>query len=184
MVYIRGRQRGWSLAEMLVAVAIALVLLTLAVPAMGRWLDRWQLDTAVHAVLSDLALIRSEAIRRGGLVVMCTAAETASACDDTLDWSSGCLLFVDLNGNARRDADEPIVRHGERLPGGWVLKGNTPVRRYVAYHASGRTRQVSGALQMGTFTLCKPGSGMNGRQIVISASGRPRVQSAAANACG
>jgi len=43
----------------------------------------------------------------------------------------------------------------------------------VSYTPLGRARMLNGALQMGTFTLCR--SGQNALEIVLANSGRVRV---------
>lgn len=176
-----SRTRGVSLAEVLVVLAVMAVLATLALPWMAGWVDGSRREAILHAFMTDLALTRSEAIRRGQMIAMCPSVD-GTACDAQAEWVQGRLLFEDANGNGIRDATERVIRFSEASAAGWALVGNTPVRRYVAYHPSGRTRQVGGALQMGTFSLCKAAAG-GGRQIVISASGRPRIQKANASVC-
>jgi hypothetical protein len=44
----------------------------------------------------------------------------------------------------------------------------------VSYTSLGHARMLSGALQMGTFVVCKPGQ--DALQVVLANSGRARVQ--------
>ena len=69
-------------------------------------------------------------------------------------------------------------------PGGWRIQGNQPVAKYVSYDATGGTKTVSGAFQAGTLTVCHTSAGrVEARQIVINASGRPRVQKVQLSSC-
>jgi type IV fimbrial biogenesis protein FimT len=54
------------------------------------------------------------------------------------------------------------------------VRGNHPVADYVSYTSLGHARMLSGALQMGTLVVCKPGQ--SALQVVLANSGRARVQ--------
>ncbi|MCE7876218.1 MAG: type IV fimbrial biogenesis protein FimT, partial [Betaproteobacteria bacterium PRO3] len=53
------------------------------------------------------------------------------------------------------------------------IEGNRPVDDYVSFTPLGEPRRVSGALQMGTFTLCRPGH--DAVEVVLAATGRVRT---------
>jgi hypothetical protein len=53
------------------------------------------------------------------------------------------------------DADEPCSNRG-RAPG-ITITANGPLDDYVSYTSIGHARMLNGALQMGTFTICKRG---------------------------
>ena len=55
-------QRGVTLIEVLLALALLVVLITQAVPAFGQWLERHRLQSAARAVAADLQLAHREAI--------------------------------------------------------------------------------------------------------------------------
>jgi type IV fimbrial biogenesis protein FimT len=57
-------QTGFTLLELLVVVAIAGILATLAAPSFNTMLERRRLVSATEAVLSDLRWTRSEGIKR------------------------------------------------------------------------------------------------------------------------
>jgi len=59
------RRRGYTLLEMLVVVAILAILVTLALPAMHRWLGRSELQSAAKQLAGELARARLEAIESG-----------------------------------------------------------------------------------------------------------------------
>lgn len=163
--------RGFSLIELLIALAISAVLLGLAIPSFAGLMRDTRLTTVVNELHAAIFYTRSEAIKRGRRVTICTSADGQS-CSAGVGWHSGWIVFDDENGNGLRDPGETLLRVGQAKSGGVTMTGNTPVRNYVSYVATGTTRAVSGALQMGTITACANG---RARQIVINAAGRPRV---------
>lgn len=177
-------KRGVTLVEVTVVMAIMAIMASWAVPAMTQWVRDIRASVLTNAFLADLQLARSEAIRRGSPVVMC--ARAGQACDTGAGWEQGWLLFADGNDNARLDPEESIIREAAAIPDGWQLRGNTPVARYVSYHALGQTRLVNGGFQAGTLTVC-PVSALTAkpRRIVINSHGRPRVETGAhGQGCG
>ncbi len=165
--------RGLTLVEMLVVIAIGGVLSSLALPSFSAVVRETRLSTATGSLHSAIFLTRSEAIKRNRRVTLCTSADR-DACQPGIGWHAGWILFEDGNGNGVRDAGEVVVSVGMPMPGGVVstTKQTQPVRNYVSYLPTGQSRALNGGLLMGTITLC---SDEKARQIVISASGRPRV---------
>lgn len=165
------RSQGVTLIELLMAVAILAVTLGIALPSFASLIRDTRLTTIINDMHSALFFTRSESIKRGRRVTICTSADL-DVCAVGVGWHSGWIVFDDRNANGLRDPAEPILRVGMPQASGVVVTGNAPVRNYVSYIPSGTTRAVSGALQMGTITAC---ADSRVRQIVISATGRPRV---------
>jgi type IV fimbrial biogenesis protein FimT len=118
--FCRRPAAGLTLVEILVTLAIVALLMTLAVPSFKPLLDRWRVRQAEGAVTDTIRLARTEAIKRGGNVVMekmanstdnCTTAPLAS------DWGCGWRLFVDSDGNGKYTQGEEVLLHA-RVPGG------------------------------------------------------------------
>jgi type IV fimbrial biogenesis protein FimT len=53
------------------------------------------------------------------------------------------------------------------------VRGNAPVQSYVSYTNLGHARTLTGALQMGTLVVCKPG--LDALNVVLANSGRTRI---------
>lgn len=163
--------RGYSLVELLVVLAICGILLSVALPSFASFARDARLSSAANDLLSAVALARSEAIKRGARVTLCTSS-SGTACEPGVGWHSGWVLFVDTNEDGALASTESVLYQAGPMASPLVVVGNAPVRNYVSYIPVGTTRLTGGGLQMGTISLCDGGVG---RQILISASGRPRV---------
>jgi type IV fimbrial biogenesis protein FimT len=166
---------GFTLIELMVVVAVASVLMSLAAPAMSRITNAMRVTTGVNSLHSSLLLARSEASKRNARVVVCKSA-SGQACITTGGWDQGWIVFHDANNNAGLDAGEALLLHQEVILHPIRIEGNAPVQSYVSYTPLGRTSFTSGAFQAGTFTVCQESaSSVDARLIVISSTGRPRT---------
>lgn len=180
---VRAFNRGFTLIELLIAISVMAILVTVAIPAYSNMLASHRLATQSNTFLSALHLARSEAIKRNGRVVVCKSS-SGEDCDASGGWQQGWIVFDDANNNASLDAGEDLLRRGEALAEGFSMTGNPPVAAYVSYTPFGLTKKTSGAFQAGTITLCQLAvSGGDVRQIVISITGRPRIDKTTATSC-
>jgi type IV fimbrial biogenesis protein FimT len=163
---------GFTLIEIMIALALFALLISIALPSYRDWIAAQQLANHAHFIADTLDLARSEAIKHGYRVNVCKSRD-GRLCADEGGWEQGWLLFVDENHSGQVDDDE-IVLHREGPAGnGITMQGNRPVEDYVSYTSLGHARLLSGALQMGTFVLCKPGQ--NALKVVLANSGRARI---------
>ena len=180
---VRWAWAGVTVIELLVVLALLAILAALAAPALGQLVSNQRQSTTARDLWLALALTRSEAIRQGRRMVLCRSAD-ASRCAPAGDWSQGWILFADPNHNAQRDPSEEVLQVWAAVGPGVRVRGNTPVVRYVSYMPQGHTELVSGAFQAGTITVCRAGSSPSpAQQIVISRSGRPRLQQSTVDTC-
>ncbi len=174
---------GFTLVELLVVVAVAGTLLSIALPSFTDMLNTQKSNALLNSFLASLNLARSEAIKRNARAVLCKSADKVS-CTTAGGWEQGWIVFHDANNNATLDAGEQVVQQQGASSAGPRLSGNAQVANYVSYSASGSAKLVSGAFQAGTFTLCPASaSGTDVRQIVLSGTGRPRTQKGSPSDC-
>ncbi len=163
---------GVTLLELLVTLAVAAVLIVMGVPAYQAMIARMELRDRVHALVSGMQLARAESIKRDVRVNLCQSGDGVH-CAGTGGWETGWLIYADSNLNGERDTDEDLIRvEGPSWPG-ITVRGNKPVAEYVSFTSFGQTRMLNGALQMGTFTVCR--SGQNAVDVVLANGGRVRV---------
>ncbi|RMX06085.1 prepilin-type N-terminal cleavage/methylation domain-containing protein [Allofranklinella schreckenbergeri] len=109
---LRPQSYGFTLIELLVVIAIVAILAGIAAPSFNPLIERWRVLGSVSAFESSIYLARSEAIKRGGSVVMrklpknrqCTLASTNQ------EWGCGWEVFVDSNRNNRRDTSDLLLQ--------------------------------------------------------------------------
>lgn len=162
---------GFSLVELMMAIVIGAVLLTVAAPALSGLLRNNRVISLTNALLGTVHRLQVEAITTGVRTTACTSLNGLS-CSTTAEWHDGWIAFPDADVDGERDEDEALLLVQGPSGGRISAKGNTPVRRYVSFISSGRSASLGGGLQMGTITICE---GSTARLVVISASGRPRT---------
>ena len=158
---------GFTLLESMIALAIAGILFATAVPGLGAWLAEQTVQDRADALRNALDRARSEAIRRGTRVDVCPGALRCSG--GALPWEGGWTILPD----DERGSGTAIARERE-ASAGITIRGNRPVADYVSYTSAGHARRFDGALQMGTFTVCRPGQ--RARKVVLASSGRARIE--------
>lgn len=163
--------RGFSLVEIMLVIAITAALAASAAPSLAALARESRLTTSANDLLGTLYFARSEAVKRSRRVSICTTI-SLSECAKSIGWQHGWLVFEDLDDDGERDVIEPILLLSESRDPSLVIAGSTPVRDYISYVPTGETRAFTGALQMGVLTLCDQGAA---RQVIISATGRPRI---------
>ena len=158
--------------ELLIALAVASLVAALAAPPWRSQLAAVELRERAEALAEALARARSEAIKRGTRVDVCPSADRRT-CAASGEWEAGWLAFPN---EAAADPQGPVNAVVTREPGaraGITIRGNAPVARYVSYTSLGHARRHDGALQMGTFTVCRRGAGA--LKVVLANSGRTRI---------
>ena len=167
------RSQGFTLIELMVTVVVAAILLGIGMPALGHLVERTRLATTTNQFLTALHATRSEAIRRGHAVTLCTSDDGVTCTSDT-HWHEGWLLYEKPTSTDQPPGPDSILR----VANGWTgpnvaATGNQPVSQHITYNGLGRSKRLSGALLMGTVRIC--GKSDQGRAIIISSAGRPRA---------
>jgi type IV fimbrial biogenesis protein FimT len=168
---VRRAGSGFTLVELLIACAIAAALAAVAAPNWRNQVGAFELRERADALAAALGVARSEAVKRGTRVDLCPSADR-TACASAA-WEAGWLMFVNDAGGDGRAPGAPIVGNERAARPGITIRGNRPIADYVSYTSAGHARKHDGALQMGTFVVCRPGQ--EAQKVVLANSGRVRV---------
>ncbi len=68
MLMLQNGQRGVTLIELMIAIAVMAILLAIGVPSFTVWLQNSQIRTATESIVNGLQLARAEAVRRNAQV--------------------------------------------------------------------------------------------------------------------
>ena len=171
-----SRQRGFTLLELLVAVAVAAILLALAVPALRVFIQNNREDAEADSLISSLDYARSEAVKRDADVEVCASAVDTSTpatptCSGSTTWNTGWIVetIVPVAGTpAVLQVKSPLAA-GNTLS---ATLGGTGVTQ-ITFQPDGFVAAAAGAGLYDTtyFTLCDSRGAAYARDIEISAVG-------------
>ena len=89
--------KGFTLVEMMITLAIAAILITVALPSYNTFVKKSKITSVTNNIISSIALARGEAAKRGARVVLCRSSEIGNADPDcggsTQNWSDGWLVY-------------------------------------------------------------------------------------------
>jgi type IV fimbrial biogenesis protein FimT len=149
---VMRRHAGFTLAEIIIVVAVLAVLVSAGIPAFAEFVRNQRVKTASFDLFSTLVHARSEAITRNATV---TVAPVSAA------WTNGWTIT---------DAGGAVIRTSGAVAN-MTITGPTS----VVYRGSGRLNAAS----MPTFQLSTTGTTVTTRCITIDLSGRPSTKAAA-----
>jgi type IV fimbrial biogenesis protein FimT len=104
------RQRGFTLVELVVTIALVAILTTLAIPSFSEVLRQWRRDSATRELSTSLQLARSEAVKTSRRLAICPSTD-GTGCAATTEWSTGWIVFVDDGAtDLSYDSGERIIK--------------------------------------------------------------------------
>jgi type IV fimbrial biogenesis protein FimT len=178
---IHNQQRGFTLIELMVTIAIFAIVASQAVPSFFNLLKNNTLSTNSLSFLGDLRYTRNEARTRQNRVTICVSNANYSNCDNNGDWKDGWIIFVDndITGDiVALSAGDELLRVGNGLTDvEMTLKPTDDMAYHVSYTRSGVTDPIDNAgIGNGSFVLCDTrqfeDDGAYVRAIVINRVGR------------
>lgn len=118
MKFGRSANDGFTLVEIMIAVAVLSILLGIALPNLNAMLRRIQVNAISSDLANSLQQGRNEAIKLSAQVLVCAGNAGGTACSATTDWgANGWLVCHDTDADGACDAStatlpNPLYVHG------------------------------------------------------------------------
>lgn len=159
------RQRGVTLIEQIMVLALMATLTSIATPPLRRLLSRNQLQVAQTDFIEALQHARETAVTTGKPALFCPTRNGRN-CSDEWRWENGWLLGHDTDRNNQPDQAPLYTGRGynDRL----IVHSSTG-RRFVRFQPDGN---ASGSNL--TLVFCERSNSRNALSVVVSNSGRIR----------
>lgn len=172
-------QRGITLIELLMALAIAAVLLGLSLPSFAALKARNSVAASHNLMMSGFATAREAAIMHRMPAVLCPGSIETGCRKDGI-WDGGWMIWLDRNDNGRLDGSDTLLRSETGFDGELAIRSSKH-RSRVTFQPNG----MAGGSNL-TVKLCNA-EGAPLRGLVTSNTGRTRASTetevAAMEAC-
>jgi len=168
----RSPPGGFTIIELLITLTLVAILIALAAPSMREAMMSIRITSHTNDLMGDLAIARSEAVKRNVRMVLCASIDGAT-CADGANWNQGWIVFPDVDADGAQDGGVP---EEETLKSHAALKGEPTIglscvgaaNKRITYRPTGMSSAASAV-----FTICDSRTTTNaGRTITINQTGR------------
>ncbi|MEG0820492.1 MAG: GspH/FimT family protein [Burkholderiaceae bacterium] len=160
---IRKTQRGVTLVEAIVVVAVIAVITGASLPSLASRLSQHQVAGVANDLISAARQARSEALSRRERVVVAPVTGR--------DWNSGWRVFVDANNNGSLDAGETVLGQFAAPPAAVRITpyfGATFAGQYLSFDEAGYPQRAgTEGLLLGRLAISSEG---HERALCVSAA--------------
>ncbi len=167
----RHSVRGFTLIEMMIAVALTALLLSMAVPALDAFTSNARQTSTINDFVSSMHIARSTAVTTNFRTTVCASSNGVNC--EAVSWDQGWIVFSDRDSDQAVDNDETIVAASDGADG---LDIRSPeFGQFLMYRPNGRVMTVSAAGNSGQFTVCDGRGADHAKVLIVDLSGRPRL---------
>ncbi|MGI9239089.1 MAG: GspH/FimT family pseudopilin [Woeseiaceae bacterium] len=138
-------QKGFTLYELMITLAIVGVVLAIGVPNMVAYSQNSRMTGTANDFHAAFHYARSEASRAKTFISICASSNSMTATPScTGDWKDGYIVFLDLDGNIQTGVGDTILRAEPALREGVTFKVINNAK-YFGFAGTGLGRGQVGA---------------------------------------
>ena len=163
--------RGFTLIELMIAVGLTALLLSMAIPALNSFTTNARQTSAINDFVSSMHVARSTAVTTNFRVTVC-ASSGGSNCE-AVSWDQGWIVFTDRDSDQTVDGNEVISAASDGIDGLSIQSGE--FGQFLMYRPNGRVMNASVNGNSGQFTVCDDRGDDYAKVLIFDLSGRPRL---------
>jgi len=165
------RENGFTLIELMIAVGLTGLLLSMAVPALDIFVSNARQTGAINDFVSTIHQARSTSVTTNTRVTICPSSGGTN-CEVT-GWNAGWIVFADPDSDRNVDNDETIIASSGEIEGLTIQSGEFGA--FLMYRPNGRVMNASLNGSSGSFTVCDDRGANYAKVMILDLSGRPRL---------
>jgi type IV fimbrial biogenesis protein FimT len=167
-----NRQTGITLIELMLALAVLAIISIATIPGLSTLIYNIRMSSSVNELIHSLHSARQNARVTGIATAVCSSSD-GKQCQTDNQWEKGWLIF------SNSDADEPPQVDPDEL----ILGVRGPVRNmHISANRRAFIMRPFGLRSTnGTLIWCDKRGSDHARAVVVSFTGKPRINSAAAD---
>lgn len=154
--------------ELMVTMTISAILLATAVPSFKDYSWNLKMRTAMDQLQTDMTLARGYAISHHAQTVICPSND-ADSCSGETRWQAGWLVFVDLNGDRKKQQGEPVLKLSNTIENLNISSSRS--RTYIRFLSNGTSPGSNISVQ-----FCDQRGAEKSGIVTVSNTGRIRQQ--------
>lgn len=151
-----ARASGFTLIELMITLAVAMILLMIAFPALQNFLRNDRQWTTANSLVMSLNAARSEAIKQDTAVWLCPT-RNGTTCSTTASWAQGWIVLSSAAGATPAFTVPPLAT------GTTLTEANG--LQIVTFLSTGMVAAPAG------FTLCDSRGATEARYVRVSLTG-------------
>ena len=165
------RENGFTLIELMIAVGLTGLLLSMAVPALDIFVSNARQTGAINDFVSTIHQARSTAVTTNTRVTICPSAGGTDC--ESVGWNAGWIMFSDPDSDRKVDTDETVLSASGPVDG--LTIQSSQFSTFMMYRPNGRVMNASLNGSSGAFTVCDDRGASHAKVMIIDLSGRPRL---------
>jgi type IV fimbrial biogenesis protein FimT len=169
--HVMRAEKGFTLIELMIAVGLTGLLLSMAVPALDIFVSNARQTGAINDFVSSIHQARSTAVTTNARVTICPSSGGTNC--EAVGWNEGWIVFSDPDSDRNVDNGERIIATSGSIDG--LTIQSAEFGTFLMYRPNGRVMNDSLNGSSGSFTVCDGRGADHAKVMILDLSGRPRL---------